>query len=263
MDEKEFKINQYFKNDIVPPFDEFSNICSVNKTCIENEYSNQIEITKKIFNIQYFLAMKYGAYLYYGLVFKEKHTELIWSAFLKSMYSFHSAFDLNNKGLIGSSRILMRYIFEFLIIGKYASLSGDDIFLSRWENGEEIWMSKDIFKKILYPNSQEIKNVWKLFCGFAHGTKRSQQADLNWKENKNEISLNFILIWMLLEINYHLLNSHIINDKMRYYLREYGDYEEIIHFKNIIKKIFNLTKKWMGNEPKKVIYDYKLTWKFK
>lgn len=249
---------------MTPPFDQFESLVKINKQEISNSFEDYICITMAIYDVKYMLATTYGVAIAYGIAYKEAHTELLWTAYSKNLYTFYSAINLNNEGLTGSSRQLLRYIFEFAIIAKYVSLSKDEILLNKWEKHEDIWMAKDVFSKIIAPNSVAIKNVWKLLCGFAHSTKFSQQGDLRWDKNKSDIKLNYILLWMLFEINFHLFNSHVLNSSLRYYLKSYSDnYEKIIEMNKSLKRIFTMTKKIMGEEPRKAIYDYKLTWKLK
>lgn len=265
MDEKLEKVYETFKfMEMIPPFTQIDSLISSNRQEINNNFDDYISITKAIYDIEFALANSYVGAIVHGWAWKDGNSDLLWSAYIKNLYTLYSAINLNNDGLVGSSRQLLRYTFEFAIIAKYVSLSNDVRLLDKWNNHGDIGMARDIFSKIIAPDSIAIKNVWKMLCGYAHSTKYSQQGDLRWLSNESNIKINYILFWMILEINYHLFNSHILNGSLKYYLKSYSDdYKKIIELKGYLKKLFTLTKKIMGNEPRKAIYDYKLTWQLK
>ncbi|RAT97856.1 hypothetical protein [Brevibacillus sp. Leaf182] len=246
------------KMSISPPIEQIDKKINTNLTEIQKNFSNEITVFETMFNIEYFIAIKHGAFLG-RFVDEEEHTGLMWTAFGKNMISFYSAFDLTKRGLVGSARMLLRHILEFLIIAKFISISKNSILINKWHKGEDIWMNKDVFSKIK-TKSPEIEDFWKLLCQYAHGTIYSQQIELGWKENEREIRLNFIFLSMLMEMNYHLLNSHIINRSLEYYVSQFDEREEMVFYKNKIKEVFSHSKRSMLPEPKKVIRDYKMKW---
>lgn len=265
MEKKELSFEEYYQTlDIIHPIDQVDVIIDNNTTFIKDKFAKYIEITRKMIDIECFLALKYITPLNSSMAWPDKYTKIMWTSFTKNMYTIYSALDLTNKGLIGSARILMRYIFEFSIIGKYVSLSRDINFLSKWQNGDDISMRRHIFDKIDYPNSDALKGVWKLLCSYAHSTIYSQQMDLKIEENQKELNLNFIFFWMLLEMCYHLLNSHLYNRQIQYYVKLYdNNYDEVVFLRDYINKLFKFTKTLMGQEPKRAIYDFKLTWRIR
>lgn len=243
-----------------------------NSNFILKEQTEHIELIQKIFDLQYFIFFEHIKVIdVEPYLVEDNYTRLIGTALSKNMYSFFSAYSLTIDGLVGPARLLFRNIFEFLIISKFTSLSNDISFIEKWNDGKDISLRKDIFSKIIEPNSIEIKSFWKLLCEYTHGTIYSLQIDINAKRYKREIDLNIIYLRMLLEMNYHVLNTHFINKSIAYYANSYAknfygiESEVNIYksYKDELRKLFILSKSDMLKEPKKVINDFKLKWTLK
>jgi hypothetical protein len=263
MDSNDLSMYDYFKSiDLKPPHVQFMLACHENQNKIEREFKYYCGTTKYIFDALNFLQMKYSAfYEHFNLENDRPYDSLLWTAFIKNSYSLYAAFDLTEKGLYGSARIILRYIFEFLIVSKYVAVSNDIELYERWNQGETIWMSKDVLKKISKPDMNEIRRLWETLCGFAHTSIQSQQSGIKYEDvNKDDIELNYVFIWMLMEMSYHLLNRHILNSRLRYYLNEYGDSYEITCIQDYIREAFKYTKKKMSKESRSIIRNYKSNW---
>jgi predicted glutamine amidotransferase len=71
---------------------------------------------------------------------------------------------------------------------------------------------------------------------------------------------------MLLEMNYHLLNSHLINNSMRFYFNNYSDDKskrELKELKTKMGKVMTSSKILMLDKGKKTIRKYILKWVLK
>lgn len=108
--------------------------------------------------------------------------------------------------------------------------------LKRWESGEDVSLRKDIFRDLLSPNSDEIKEYWKLMCEFTHGTVYSQQVVLKFDDKVNELTFNKVCIKMLLDMNCHVLNTYVANRSIQYYTEFAVDIEERGRFKKSKKR---------------------------
>ncbi|SHI46147.1 hypothetical protein SAMN02745176_00378 [Lutispora thermophila DSM 19022] len=155
------------------------------------------------------------------------------SGFYKSLLSIYSAYDLNIKGQYGSARILLRHAFEYLLLAKYCSLSKNYILIKKWENGEDIYLGREIIPHLTESLQKRFKNFWKLLCQFTHASVYSQQVQIDAEKNEMDINLNFSFIIAFLEMNYHLLNRHVINNSMKFYFESYAKGNEIHKFKQL------------------------------
>ena len=189
----------------------------------------------------------------------ENYTIMILSAIYKNLLSFCSALELTRRGECGSARMIFRNIYENLVISKYISIQKDNILLNKWENGEDILINKEIFRKIKKPDSKELKEFWNSLCAYVHGTVYSQQVDLEFNNLKNDFNLNFVFIKILLCMNYHVMNSYALTRNLKYYTKTTLDYLEdglyqkkITKMREEIKKI----KKGLLKDPQKIIYDF-------
>lgn len=239
-----------------------------NEKYISVNFNNTIEFIKEIFNLQYYLLQNHLLVVAREpYVHEDSFTSLVGTALLKNMYALYSACDLTTKGLVGSARVIMRNIYEFLIIAKYASLSNNKSFISKWKNGDDISIQREIFQKVIHPNSDEMKTFWKLMCQYTHSTVYSQQIDINCKNYIRDVELNFIYLRMLLEMNYHVLNTYFINQSIAYYAKTYeknfGDNKGFKSYKDELKQRFKNSRAKMEKEPRKVLFDFKLKWQFK
>lgn len=247
--------------------------CMKNTNDIDEYYEKGFELIKQIFDKQYFILEQYVWILINEpYAESEEFTSMLGTALIKNMYSFFSAYNLTKQGLVGTARLILRNVLEFLIIGKYISLSKDTNLLDKWKNGKTISLGREVFKNISAPKSKEIERYWDLLCSYTHSSVYSQQLEIAiTEENRKEVYLNMVFLLMLLEMNYHLLNSHYVTKSMRYYAGQIDEYHEMNTGENKIipttkkelRELFKMSKSIMEKEPRKVISDYKLTWQIK
>ena len=254
-----------------PIFNQLNKKAKDNEILIVEKFKEDIQEIIEIFNLQYeYLEehLRVESLEYY--LSMDYYSNMLATAFRKNMFSFYSAFNATQQGLFGSARIVLRNIYEFLLIGKYAAISEDNKFIDKWIEGKDVSLKREVFCKIITPKSEEIKKLWKLLCKYTHSTIYAQQIDFDANGYFNEIKFNLIIMKTLLEMNFHLMNSYYINSSLRYYTQE-SDIYPVNEFneipvkekKKLLKLLFKKTKSKMEREPRKVIYDYKLKWKIK
>jgi hypothetical protein len=225
-------------------------------------YSEIVNLIKSIFDAQQKIFK-----LYFWMTQADFHKnslskKILCAAHLKNMNTIFSNIELTSYGLYGSSRILLRQIFEFLIIAKYSSLTHDEKFIEHWQNGGQIGIGKQVFQKIKIKEFEKIGKFWKILCDFNHATSLSNQIGLKYKYVKDEIVGDFAIILILLNCNYHMLTQHIIDTRMKYY----GSYYFSTDNKNDIIKCRNLMKSsrnFISNEGIAIIRFYISKWDFK
>ena len=252
-------------------YNQLDEISKVNKIVIEKKYEEDIQEIIEIFNLQY-------EYFHEHLIVShlecyldlDHYSSFLATALRKNMFSFFTAIVSTQMGLVGSARILFRNIFEFLIIGKYAAISKNTEFVDKWEKGKEVSLKYEVFSKVKKPKSEEMKELWKTLCSYTHSTIYTQQTDFDAKNYFNDVKFNLVLLKILLEMNFHLMNTYYINKSLRYYTQESDIYPvnefnevSIKEKKKLLKLLFIKTKSKMEKEPRKVIYDYKLKWEIK
>jgi len=245
----------------------FYNISVENRRKIENKHPEDIHIIMNTYNTQmellqlYLLVLDSDPY-----VEPDEFSSMIFTAIYKNYISLYSALDLTLQGFYGAARILFRNVYEFLIISKAVAIRKDIGLLEKWKNGDDISLRKEVFSRVKKPKSLEMQNLWKTLCEFTHGTIYSQQVKLEYNEIKNEVKFNFVCMKMLLDMNYHVLNSYAANSSIQYYAKFMSDLHETDTLKNKKKEIrtqISSIRKTLLKEPKRVILDFISKWEFK
>lgn len=248
---------------------EFEEIIKINKSNINiNKILKEDRvIINSLFNLQYKLAREYLWTINLDMLgVTEKATIILATAWSKNNISLYTAYRLTNEGLYGPARLILRHCFEFLMLSKYCALTSNDSLLQKWDKGDSnISLTNDVLNKLKKPKKDEFFEFWKLLCKFTHATIYSNQPGIKIdKKEIIEIKFNYLFIRTLLECNYHLLNSYLINDSIKFYGDYYGKGKK--YTSDIRKKIRSLLvshKKDMKKKSKKLIYDYKLKWTIK
>lgn len=228
---------------------------------IQKENEIDILIIEKLINNIHFLMNSHLLTFHttHGHLKHNSHS-IILSAIYKNFYIFYSSLELLKKGFFGSSRVLLRQSFEFLILGKFCAITNNHKVFENWQDGKTVYFSNEVLKKISKPNTNEIKQFWIVLCKYAHSTSASQQINLNWDDNKKDINLTFSFIILLLDCHYHLLNSILLPNAIKSFIN-YHDYDgKIKKCRYEINEIFKHRRKIYGEGTKRLVKDYKSTW---
>lgn len=190
-------------------------------------------------------------------------TTTAFGALYKNCISLYSIFELTMMGLYGSARIIFRNVFEYQILAKAVAITDDNSVLEKWSNGRTISLKRDVFSKIIHPKSESMKELWDIFNKFTHGTIYSQQVSLTYGDIKNEIEFNLCCILTLLITNYHITNTYVASQSVKYHTRYYMDTDDYKMLNNDIKYQIKRIKSLLSGLPKNVIKDFCSRWIFK
>jgi hypothetical protein len=230
-----------------------------------------VNYSEELLNIQYRIASHYIHFLDPAMPIgrSEKYNPILFSVFHKNLMLLFSALELNRKGLFGAARSVNRNVFEGLMIAKYFNISSDFSILERWSETEPIYLTKMVLNKIISPDSTIIKEYWSMLCDYAHPTRYSAQvwADLDARGEFEEVISTFGDLLILLECNYHLLNTQMINDRMEHKVRFYATHYvktekpfEIPALRARAHEIFKKLREDFKPLTIKLIYTYKRKW---
>ena len=193
----------------------------------------------------------------------EEYTNMILSANFKNILSLYNALELTVSGQCGASRMLFRNVYENLVISKCISISKNSSLLRKWENGDEISIGSEVFRKIKSPRSYVLSEFWRNLCCYVHGTVFSSQIDFFYENLRDEIKLNLAFIEILLCLNYHVMNSYAVSNIIKYHTKFYLDCVEDGLYEKKIKKLrneVNFIRKGLYKDSKKIVYDFCLKW---
>jgi len=241
---------------------EFEDSLLTNNKKIDKVFENKIERISDTFDFQYMLMSNYKNCFSIPHIIKiNPVNKILFTAYHKSTINLATSFYLTKHGLWGNCRPLIRQTFEFLIIAKFCSIEEEYRVFKLWENGEQILLG-NIFKKLDKSKTDKFKELWGILSDQTHGSIYASQLGFDLKEDIDEFFMNFLLLEMMLECQYHLLISHIVTPSMNYYLKQYGDdkYEKIKKLKKKLNQNYKESKKTMKSHAKELIYNYKSKW---
>lgn len=199
-----------------------------------------------------------------GKVYKE-FAQMAIRIINKNLEYIYAAFILTQRGQYAAARVIFRNIYESLIILKTVSITDDQKLLNDWLDGKCINMRKRIFEKITSPKSEEMRVLWDDLCKFCHGTVVSGQWSYDYNEIKRSLTYNYIVLEMLLYMNYHALNRYVFTDGMK----AMADRNIIIlddislkERRDILRSKLKESKNSLSKEAQKVLTDFSRVWKF-
>jgi hypothetical protein len=197
--------------------------------------------------------------------------ELLFSSFHKNLFDYFSAIKLTTEGLHGSSRTLLRKIFEWLIIAKFSNISHDTKVLENWCNNETIYFTNGILKKISSPDTKPFYDFWNIVCDSAHATKLSGQVYLKIDDEMLiDVKSTLVILAILLECSYHMLNSQLITPQLSYMAKYYYSHPQserakfdIPELRKESHSIFKSNRHFFSKDAIQLISTYKKKWAIK
>lgn len=236
-----------------------------NNRIVSIQFSDTLIRIDTIFNIQhkianpFFKALVVQQYMYEELSGIQK---LLFSTYHKNIFSLFAAFELTKAGLHGPAKASLRHAFEALMIAKLCSLTLNKNLLSRWIEGKHISLGRDVLRNIQVPDTEPFWKLWGILSDYTHATIHAQQVTLQAQHELKQIKLNLVLLQVLLECNYHLLNSHFATARLNHYVATYGDLDKstMPTLRKQARLVFRETGADMSKESIRLIAAYKRRW---
>lgn len=189
---------------------------------VDRHFGNEVELARRLLDSNYALACHYSwCMLAPHIARPSKHMSVSFAAFHKGLFTLASCIDLTRQGLYGPARPLLRHAYEFLMIAKFCCISPDGRVHGRWQDGEVIYFTNGILKKISSPDISPLENLWNELNELTHATRTSSQIGLHFPSIAHELQVNFALVRVLSDWLAHLLTAHIITGSMRYATKRY------------------------------------------
>lgn len=184
--------------------------------------------------------------------------------FEKTLLGSFDALSLLRRGAFGSARVVLRQVLEALIIGKFCAVSEDESLALKWQSGKQIYLGKEVLRRIVSPTSEPIDELWGLLSDYTHASRASQQGALSIIEDTewNELTLTFIYLEIMLECNYHLLNSWVIKSGM-IYLASTRKVYIVPELRREARMLFGQARVNYGSGAIKLLTTYKRKWVLK
>ena len=257
-----------------------------NKKIIKKLYEKKIKLIEKLTDYQTQLTVIYFTNLRIKDMLGEVYDQnmVVDNALLSMSNLTYSIPIILQHSFYGSTRVLLRQYFEYLIIGIFSEFDNGNI-IKKWEQKTNdttkfnINLSHDILCKLKGKDISAIQKTWKDLSDMSHPTKFSQQVPFvltsidtkSWMiTNHTNMEYTFDLFFMLLCMNYHLLISNWGKKSRRWYMGydkdPMGDWKKEKIFKEKIKSVIKEYYKANNGFPKankgikKVIFQYKQNW---
>jgi hypothetical protein len=250
--------------DIEIYFDEFLSSQKSTYNYLSEKFQNDIEKFHRFFDLQQRLFYNHLPGVsdpYYQL---QEYERIVIQSYIKTTHLIFSVHELILHGDYGTARILMRQIFEYLILGKYVHTKKNNGIAEKWLDDKQFDVYDKIIRLLKKPDKKNFFEFWKLLSNQTHAGTNSFQIGVSPELTYEDILVTYRMNLIFLCCKNRLLNSNFINDRLKYRSEKYG-------FKKsenqVIKNQLKMTEKEIlelfSDSGIDVINDYKSKWEFK
>ena len=159
----------------------------------QQEQENQVFLGKKLeiqvnLFIQGFNCQEQMTFYYLNALGMWEYNErnfdkVLMQACVKISYLLYNAHQLLLRGEYGVANILLRQVFEYLVIGKYFYKQQNEIWAEKWLEDRKYEVYDKILRLLKIPDKKHLCDFWKVLCSLAHATPSSQQISLDGQFN--------------------------------------------------------------------------------
>lgn len=247
--------------DIEITFEDFIRSETENQVLIGELLKPYAELFVKFFDVQQKLFYNHFPGIMVPAVHFQEHERVAMQSYLKITLLLFNCHQLILKGNFGVANTLQRQIFEYLLLGKYSSVQKNSDLANKWFESSQFDVYDKIIKRFDPIKRMHFHEFWKVLCRQAHATTTSLQIGLSFEAQKREIFTAYQFLLLYQRCNYHLLNTHFLNKKLRYYSSKYGFHEKEnkqlkIEANKLKKDIYSL----YSSEGKALIRYYEIDW---
>lgn len=245
-------------------FDEFLSTQEATYKLLSQNLNDDIEKFQHFFDLQQALFYNHLPGVFDTNYCLEEYERIVIQSYLKTTHLIFSVHQLILHGDYGTSRILMRQIFEYLILGKYVQTKGNIGIAEKWLDNRQFDIYDKIIRLLEEPDKKNFHEFWKMLSNQAHAGTSSFQIVVDTELTYQEIVATFRMNLIFLCCKNILLNDNFINSKLKYRSEKHGfkkdENKEIkIQLKVAEKEILEL----FTESGISIINDYKTKWKFK
>lgn len=243
--------------------DSLSKIVKNNRKKILRDYGNIIRTLNSCVEKQNYLITDYCSNVDFS--YKNDQYPILKGIVYKNSLNLHSTLELITMGYHSSASILLRNVFEGLIIIIQVIKYNDvDLYNQFVEGADYIKPVKKILnnKKVPKNIKDEIKNLWKYLCKKSHSSTSTMQIGLDYDQtsynkelvNKNQIDFILGLFTLLTDMNWILSDDYIFDQVCKYIASEgnkvKNKYKQYNYRYNFVKKA---SKKYRKNYTESAI----------
>lgn len=168
------------------------------------------------------------------------------------------------KRRIWFANILLRQVFEYLVIGKYFYKQQNEIWAEKWLEDRKYEVYDKILRLLKIPDKKHLCDFWKVLCSLAHATPSSQQISLDGQFNEIDIELSYNVVLILLCCKHVLVNYFYSNRKLMRLIKLSPEVaKEMVDLRQKSAAWIKETTSLFSVDGIKVLKDYKRYWVFK
>jgi hypothetical protein len=233
-----------------------------NTRFIDDEHGLELAMIQSILNCMYAITSEFAWELINPqIAAHNKARTILFSTIHKNQIAIYTSLKLTRLGLYGPARSMLRHVFVALLTAKFCSVSDDASVFSKWKEGNTVFLSNGVLKKLQKPDTEPFKDFWGLLSEYSHATIYAQQVALNARSTEEDITLNFVFIRILIDCQYHLLSSHLITPSMKYYtLRYRRNKDPLPELRLNMKRLLQESRATLLEHPKSIIDNYRSKW---
>ncbi len=181
-----------------------------------NKYSNELHEIDVLVDAFYEMYRTYYA-IYYMDHGGQLFHKIASGVLLNNLNYLMASKNLTIEGQYVQARGLYRNIYESLVMLKYASLSQDIELMEKIQQGMEVSLKRDIYKKVTLKNECQdiLKIFWEHLCKFDHFTADSLALPGSLNCEDEDFNMNYVIAIILLCMNYHVFNSYCFRGNMK------------------------------------------------
>jgi len=189
--------------------------------------------------------------------------EIMFSSLYKSLFSLYACHKLTSEGLFGLARPHLRHVFESLMIAKFCAVNPSADVYDKWSDGMEIYFANAVLKKIVWPQTDELTNLWKVLCTYSHATTSAGQQGLTIEETTEGTRLNVCLSALFMRWMYHLIYRHMVTPTVAHYGNYYAPNKEAENARVRLRKAFQSHKESFAPASLRLVKDFCASWRTK
>jgi hypothetical protein len=243
-------------------FNDFELITKGNITKSKVLLNHRIELFIDFFDIQQKLFYNHlpGTFDPYYRI--QEYERIIIQSYIKNIYLLYSSHNLLMLGNYGAANILLRQIFEFLLLGKHVNIKNNNL-AEKWLSIKQFDIYDNIIRLLEKPDKKSFHEFWSILCIYSHATTSSNQIGFDFDKHEEEIFKSYTFLLMFARCNYHLLNSHLINNRLQYRADLYGNKSKNKKLRMNAAKIKISIYDLFSERGKRLMKDYESEWKLK
>jgi hypothetical protein len=246
-----------------PPFEFLAEaIEAENQLVVDAKYGPEIDLLRFGLNYLYSIASEFAWVMNAPhIAIQSRAPSVLFSTLHKNLIALHTSLKLTRIGLHGPARSILRHVYEALLIAKFCSLSDDPTLYERWKEGDSLYLTNGVLKKISFPDTEPFREFWSLLSSYTHATIYAQQIALNVKSTPNEVPLNLVYLRILLDCQSHLLSRHLITPSMQYYTKRYrSGPDPLPELRAELKRLLIESRSTLLEQPRQIIRNYRASW---